>query len=72
MSRIWKVLVVLSLALNGICLLYLVAFSHPNPYGSPYYETEQIKMELRQMRNVLCGPAASRPAAGQGEKGCAQ
>ncbi|WP_157691531.1 hypothetical protein [Noviherbaspirillum autotrophicum] len=72
MSRAWKVLTVLSLVLNGVCLLYLYAISHPNPYSSQYYETEQVKLELRQLRNGLCELRASRtPQAGQGEKACA-
>lgn len=72
MSRVWKILVVLSLVLNGVSLLYLYAFSHPNPYGPQYYETEQIKLELRQLRTELCERSASTtPAAGQGAKACA-
>lgn len=62
MSRVWKVLVVLSLVLNGVCLLYLYAFSHPNPYSPQYYETEQIKLELRQVRDELDALRASRTA----------
>lgn len=53
MSRLWKILLVASLLLNGVCLLYLYAFSHPNPYGPAYYETEQMKMELRQLREEV-------------------
>lgn len=71
MSRVWKALVVLSLVLNGVCLLYLYAFSHPNPYGQQYYETEQIKLELRQLRNALCALSASTTTpAGQAAKEC--
>jgi hypothetical protein len=64
MSHAWKVLVVLSLALNGVCLLYLYAFSHPNPYSAQYYETEQIKLELHQVKQQLdaLNPAQTSPA----------
>lgn len=53
MSRLWKILVVLCLLLNGVSLLYLYAFSHPNPYGQQYYENEQTRMELRQIKEEL-------------------
>ncbi|MGE5486179.1 MAG: hypothetical protein ACM3PQ_00085 [Methanosarcina sp.] len=53
MPRLWKVLTGLSLVLNAVCLLYLYALSHPNPYGTQYYETEQMKLELRQMKEDM-------------------
>lgn len=71
MSRVWKALVVLSLVLNVVCVLYLYALSHPNPYSPQYYETEQIKLELRQLRNELCVLSVSTTApTGQGAKAC--
>jgi len=62
MSRIWKILVALSLTLNGVCLLYVYALSHPNPYGRQYYETEQIRQDLRQIREDLNEIKAARAA----------
>ena len=53
MSRLWKMMVVISLMLNGVCLLYVYALIHPNPYGKQYYETEQIKIDLRQLKLEL-------------------
>lgn len=53
MSRLWKILVLISLVLNGVCLLYVYVLIHPNPYGQQYYETEQTKMELRQLKDEL-------------------
>ena len=53
MSHLWKMMVVISLMLNGVCLLYVYAQLHPNPYGKQYYETEQIKMDLRQLQLEL-------------------
>lgn len=53
MPRLWKMMVVISLMLNGVCLLYVYALSYPNPYGKQYYETEQIKMDLRQLQLEL-------------------
>lgn len=53
MPRLWKVLTSLSLALNAVCFLYLYAFTHPNPYGTQYYETEQMKLELRQLKDEM-------------------
>jgi hypothetical protein len=53
MPRLWKILTSLSLALNAVCLLYLFALGHPNPYSTQYYETEQMKLELRQLRDEL-------------------
>lgn len=63
MSRRWKILVVVSLALNGVCLLYVYALLNPNPYGKQYYEAEQIKMDLAQVKEELAEIKASRPAA---------
>ena len=62
MSRAWKILLIISLILNGVCLLYLYAYSHPNPYDRQYYETEQIKLELRQLRDELAALKAARAA----------
>lgn len=62
MSRIWKILVVVSLVLNALCLLYGYAYTHPNPYGQQYYETEQIKLELRQLKDELVELKAARAA----------
>ena len=53
MSRLWKTLAVISLMLNGVCLLYVYALIHPNPYDKQYYEMEQIKMDLRQLKLEL-------------------
>lgn len=53
MSRLWKILVVLSLLLNGVSLLYVYALLNPNPYGRQYYETEQTRLELRQLKEEL-------------------
>lgn len=53
MSRLWKIFVMASLALNSVCLLYVYALLYPNPYGQQYYETEQTKMELRQLKDEL-------------------
>lgn len=53
MSRLWKFLVVISLLLNGVCLLYVYLLLHPNPYGPQYYETEQTKLELSQLKDEL-------------------
>lgn len=63
MSRMWKILVVVGLALNGVCLLYVYALLNPNPYGKQYYETEQIKMDLVQIKEALAEIKAARPAA---------
>lgn len=60
MSRTWKILLIISLILNGVSLLYLYAYSHPNPYDRQYYETEQIKLELRQLRDELAALKAAR------------
>jgi len=62
MSRTWKILLIISLVLNGICLLYLYAYSHPNPYDRQYYETEQLKLELRQLIDELAALKAARAA----------
>jgi len=62
MSRLWKTLVVISLILNGICLLYAYAFSHPNPYGTQYYESEQMKMDLRHLKLELSEIKAAQQA----------
>ncbi|SDM87834.1 hypothetical protein SAMN05720382_102621 [Polaromonas sp. JS666] len=50
MSRLWKVLIVLSLALSAVCALYICALLYPNPYSTQYYETQQLKLELHQLR----------------------
>lgn len=62
MSRTWKILLIISLVLNGVCLLYLYAYSHPNPYDRQYYETEQLKLELRQLSDELAALKAARAA----------
>lgn len=53
MPRFWKCLVVISLLLNGIALLYLYALIHPNPHNAQFYETAQMKMELRRLKDEL-------------------
>lgn len=65
MPRLWKILTSLSLALNAIGLLYLYALSHPNPYGAQYYENEQMKLELRQLKDEV---AALQAASAHREK----
>lgn len=62
MSRLWQTLVMISLALNGVCLLYVYAILHPNPYGKQYYETEQMKMDLLQLKLDLSELKAAQPA----------
>lgn len=53
MPRFWKALIVISLVLNAVCLLYVYALSHPNPYGPHYYETEQMKLDIRQLKSEI-------------------
>ena len=60
MSRLWKVLIVLSLALSAACALYVYALLHPNPYGTQYYETQQLKLELQQLRVEMAELKATR------------
>lgn len=60
MSRMWKILVVVSLVLNGVCLLYVYALLNPNSYGKQYYETEQIKMDLVRVKEELAEIRAAR------------
>lgn len=63
MSRMWKTFVIVSLVLNGVCLLYVYALLNPNPHGRQYYETEQIKMDLARVKEELAEIKAARPAA---------
>lgn len=60
MSRLWKVLVSISLVLNAVCLLYIYAVLHPNPHGPQYYETQQMKLELRLLKEALAHLQAAR------------
>ena len=60
MSRLWKVLIVLSLALSAACALYVYALLHQNPYGMQYYETQQLKLELDQLRVEMAELKATR------------
>lgn len=53
MSRLWKVLIVLSLSLSALCALYIYALLHPNPYGMQYYEAQQLKLELHQLKEEM-------------------
>lgn len=63
MSRVWKILVALGLVLNAVCLLYVYALSHSNPYGLQYYENEQLKLELRQLKDELAEIKTTRARA---------
>ncbi len=62
MSRFWKGLVMISLLLNGVCLLYVYALLHPNPHGEQYYETEQIKQDILRIKDELGGIREARSA----------
>lgn len=53
MSKLWKILVAINLALSAVILLIMYALTHPNPYSRQYYEQEQLKMDLRQVRQEL-------------------
>lgn len=53
MSRLWKTLIVISLVLNATSLVYVYALLHSNPYGPQYYETEQLKMDVRELKLEL-------------------
>lgn len=53
MSRFWKTLILACAVSSAASLLYAYAAAHPNPYSREHYELEQLRMEVRQLKQEL-------------------